>query len=231
MLNRSDTRRAQLNGWPSRMEPGPPVVAVVVSILLATAGCVKEPEPPVIPATPRAVEIIGTPEVTTTTDRVIADFENMDGWCFACYPSEVDGYLTHSFDDEPSHDGDFAAKLVYDFSGARGVTAAAYAMTAHLLPLNWDRLGLWVYGDGSGHWLRAEFVDSTGEKFVGDLAPRVDWEDSWRLCALYQSDLVGLRDEKARRHPPLALTRIYLVVLPTAEHNAGEIYFDTLTVE
>ncbi|MCK4592876.1 hypothetical protein KAU45_00125 [bacterium] len=134
---------------------------------------------------PRPVEISGTPEVTTTTDRVISDFENMDGWCFTCYPSEVDGCLTHSFDDEPSHDGDFAA----------------------------------------------EFVDSTGEKFVGDLAPRVDWEDSWYLCALNRSDLVGLRDEKARRHPPLALTRIYLVVLPTAEHNAGEIYFDTLTVE
>ncbi len=105
-------------------------------------------------ASPRPVEITGVPEVTTTTDRVIADFENMDGWCFACYPSEVDGYLTHSFDDEPSRAGDFAAKLVYDFSGAKGVTAAAYARTAHLLPLNWDRFGLWVCGDGSGYWLR-----------------------------------------------------------------------------
>ncbi len=74
-------------------------------------------------------------------------------------------------------------------------------------------------------------MDSTGKKFVGDLASRVDWEDFWRLCALEQSDLVGLRNEKTRRHPPLALTRSYIVVLPTAEHNAGGIYFDTLTVE
>lgn len=155
-----------------------------------------------IPAAPRPIEITGVPEATTTTERVIADFENLDGWRFACYPSEVDGYLTHSFDDEPGHDGDFAAKLVYDFSGAKGVTAAAYVGMTHLLPLNWDRLDLWVYGDGSGYRLRVEFVDSTGEKFVGDLASRVDWEDSWRLCALEQSGLVGLRDEKTAGIPP-----------------------------
>jgi hypothetical protein len=204
---------------------------VVVLFLSGGPGCKKEIEPPLVPVAPQPVGISETPEVTATTDRVVADFEDMEGWCFTGHPAEVDGYLTHSFDDEPSHDGDYAAKLVYDFSGARGVTAAAYAQTAHLLPLNWDRLSLWVYGDGSGHWLRVEFVDSTGEKFVGNLAPRVDWKDSWRLCVLNQSELVGLRDEKARRHPPLALTRIYLVVLPTGEHDAGAVYFDTLTLE
>jgi len=210
---------------------GPIAALLALMVLLGGAGCVKETEPPVIPVTSRPVELAETPEVTATTDRVIADFEDMDGWGFTSYPAEVDGYLTQSYDDEPSHDGDCAAKLVYDFSKTGGVTAAAYAQTAHLLPLNWDSLSLWVYGDGSGHWLRAEFVDSTGEKFVGNLASRVDWTDSWYLCTLSQSDLVGLRDEKARRHPPLALTRIYLVVLPTGEHDTGELYLDTLTLK
>ncbi|MCX7022188.1 MAG: fimbrillin family protein [bacterium] len=204
---------------------------LALMVLLGGTGCVKETEPPVTTVTSRPVELAATPEVTATTDRVITDFENMDGWGFSSYPVEVDGYLTQSYDDEPSHDGDSAAKLVYDFSKAGDVTAAAYAQTAHLLPLNWDSLSLWVYGDGSGHWLRAEFVDSTGEKFVGNLVSRVDWKDSWCLCTLNQSDLVGLRDEKALRHPPLALTRIYLVVLPTGEHDTGEIYFDTLTLK
>ena len=210
---------------------GRTVATLALMVLLGGAGCVKETEPPVVPVTSRPVELAETPEVTATTDRVIADFEDMDGWGFTGYPGEVDGYLTQSYADEPSHDGDCAARLVYDFTKTGGVTAAAYAQTAHLLPLNWDSLSLWVYGDGSGHWLRAEFVDSAGEKFVGNLAGRVDWKDSWRLCTLNQSDLMGLRDAGARRHPPLALTRIYLVVLPTGEHDSGEIYFDTLTLQ
>lgn len=209
------------------------VLTGLLLLAVAVAGCREEPEPPVItPAreTPPR-EAPTAPEVAATADRVIADFEEMNGWAFSSYPNAVDGYLTHSFGDEPVKEGQYSAKLVYDFSGARGETAAAYAETSHLLPLNWQELSVWVYGDGSDGWLRAEFIDATGAKFVGDLTGAVDWNNSWRECRLRQSDLVGLTDEHARRHPPLALTRIYLVVLPTQNHGAGELYFDTMTLE
>gem|GEM_PF-3888780 len=197
---------------------------------LFAGGCREEPEPIVI--TPIREEVVSeTPLVTATTERVIADFEQLDGWYFVSYPPEVNGYLTQSFGSEPVHDGDFSARMVYDFTQAAGTTAAAYAKTATLLPLNWDELSIWVYGDGSQHWLRAEFIDTTGESFVGDLATQIDWSNSWKLCTIRQSDLLALRNENARRHPPLALTRLYIVVLPGGKHTTGEIFFDSLTLQ
>jgi len=197
---------------------------------LFVGGCREEPEPTVI--TPIREDVISEPTlITATTERVLADFEQLDGWYFVSYPPEVNGYLTQSFGSEPVHEGDFSARMVYDFTAAAGTTAAAYAKTATLLPLNWEELSIWVYGDGSQHWLRAEFVDTTGESFVGDLATQIDWDDSWRLCTIQQSDLLALRNENARRHPPLALTRLYIVVLSGGKHTAGEIFFDSLTLQ
>ncbi len=197
---------------------------------LFVGGCRDEPEPTVI--TPVREDVISEPTlVTATSERVIADFEQLDGWYFVSYPPEVNGYLTQSFGSEPVHEGDFSARMVYDFTGAAGTTAAAYAKTATLLPLNWEELSIWVYGDGSQHWLRAEFIDTTGESFVGDLATQIDWDDSWRLCTIRQSDLLALRNENARRHPPLALTRLYIVVLSGGKHTTGEIFFDSLTLQ
>lgn len=212
-----------------------PLSAVLLVAALAS-GCRDDNggDPPVIvPAreVEPAEETPLAPEVTAYTDRVIADFEEMDGWAFTTHPETVDGYLTQSFGDEPVHEGQFSAKLVYDFAGARDETAAAYAATASLLPLSWDELSIWVYGDGSGHWLRAEFVDSAGVKFVGDLARGIDWRGSWKECRLTQDSLVALREDGQRRHPPLALTRIYLVVLPDGAHDAGEVYLDTMTLQ
>ena len=139
---------------------GRTAATLALMVLLGGAGCVKETEPPVVPVTSRPVELAETPEVTATTDRVITDFEDMDGWGFTGYPGEVDGYLTQSYDDEPSHDGDCAARLVYDFTKTGGVTAAAYAQTAHLLPLNWtaSASGCTATGPGTGcgpsSWIR-----------------------------------------------------------------------------
>jgi hypothetical protein len=45
-------------------------------------------------------------------------------------------------------------------------------------------IGVWVYGNGEGHWLRSEFKDKDNEKFLLDLTPAspgINWSDSWQF--------------------------------------------------
>lgn len=202
------------------------LIVVAVPLALVAVGCrtgVDDGPQPITPARGDDLEV-------TFAGRVIVDFEELDGWAFATYPEGVDGYLTQSFGDQPVHAGQYSARLVYDFTGVPDQTAAAIAETAVLLSLNWQELSLMVYGDGSGHRLRAEFIDSAGVKYAGDLSTSVNWRGSWRECRLAQEALVPVAESGARRRPPLALTRIYLLVLPDGDHNAGEVYLDTMTL-
>lgn len=64
--------------------------------------------------------------------------------------------------------GYHAVKLSYDFTGTIG-TSAAYVnfkdpdgTTGRTLQGLPKKLGLWVYGDGNNHWLRAQVKDSAG---------------------------------------------------------------------
>lgn len=41
-----------------------------------------------------------------------------------------------------------------------------------------EALGMWIYGDGSGHWARLRFVDATGQTLQPN-GPKIDWK-GWR---------------------------------------------------
>ncbi|WP_163580791.1 phosphodiester glycosidase family protein [Gracilibacillus saliphilus] len=99
-------------------------------------------------------------------------------------------YVSVSADLESNQDyvrsGDHSLRLDYDFRGKTG-TSGAYltvkgASNRLEVPGYPMKLGMWVYGDGQGHWLRAQFRDGDGNAFPVDLTgsnPGVDWV-GWR---------------------------------------------------
>ncbi len=114
------------------------------------------------------------------------------------------------------------AGLRYDFSQT-GRTRAAYLRPAAgdlALPGKPLRLGLQVYGDGNGGWLRGQVVDLFGVVQVIDFAREIDWT-GWRHVEA--SMPAGLDF-------PASLRSIYVVETRTDRQYRGALAFDELTV-
>ena len=61
------------------------------------------------------------------------------------------------------HGGSGAAQIAYQFTSTDNDYVAFPRSTATPLPANTTRLGLWVYGDSSGHMLQVQLTDEQGE--------------------------------------------------------------------
>jgi len=108
--------------------------------------------------------------------------------------------------------------LSYDFTSL-DATRAVYLKPPESvsLPEGTGIIGMWVWGDGGGHWLRATAADNAGNKFAVDF-PRMHWT-GWRYVqAGLPSDLVG----------PAWLTQVYLVEFKPETQGAGTVYIDSI---
>ena len=112
-----------------------------------------------------------------STARYLDQFDVGD-WTFRGYPDTVTGDVARVSD--PSHDGHPSVALTYRLDGAG--TRAAYVQTQVPLPGEPSGIALWVYGDGSGAWLRGVFDEQNGDRGTVTLARRVDWT-GWRLVS------------------------------------------------
>ena len=129
---------------------------------------------------------------------------------------------------QPARHGLHSAKLSYDFTGTEG-TSAAYmnfkdVSGAAGRPIDGypKTIGLWVYGDGNDHWLRAQLQDASGAKPTVDFTASggLNW-NGWRyITANIPSNLTE----------PLRLNQIYLVETSDRNKNGGALYFDELRV-
>ncbi|MBE3576233.1 MAG: phosphodiester glycosidase family protein [Limnochordales bacterium] len=84
---------------------------------------------------------------------------------------------------EPVRFGNHSLKLIYDFTGQKG-TSGAYAYTKQNVVLEGypEKIGMWVYGDGKGHWLRAQLRDANNAAIPIDFTDAtngVNWT-GWR---------------------------------------------------
>lgn len=152
------------------------------------------------------VRVVGTARGAGALDQV--------AWSFRGYPGTVAGQLSWAF--APSLRGRPSLRLAFRLEGTG--TRAAYAVTH--LPLMGTPSGivLWVYGDGSGVWLRASYVEATGERKVLTLAPHVTWR-GWRpVTALFPMDTSF----------PVALTSLYVVETDPAWTPSGALYLSGL---
>src|SRR5699024_4692515 len=123
---------------------------------------------------------------------------------------------------DPVRVGDKAVKLTYDYTKGESGTAAAYVKGKNVIPLKGRplELGMWAYGDGREHWLRATLIDGAGEKHTVSFTEenRFDWT-GWRY----------VRAQLPTDAPqPLRLEHVYVAQTNDAKKGKGKVYFDQL---
>ncbi|MFS8666031.1 MAG: phosphodiester glycosidase family protein [Limnochordales bacterium] len=159
-----------------------------------------------------------------TVDRppeVLWGFDEIGGWFATAIRAQA--ALALSGPGEPVLAGAHAAKLTYDLRAGGGGTAAAYVQAPAPVPIPGRprAIGLWVYGDGSGHWLRANYIDGDGNRRVTD------------FTAVGGLDWTGWRWVEAPIDPdaplPILFERVYVVEFEPARQGAGTLYLDQLT--
>ena len=171
--------------------------------------------------------------VTTSVPFAVGQFEqpwltfdNQSGMYHAAIPSAINSSGSFTAVSDPVFRTRKAGKLVYNFSGAPGSEMRiAYGVLGPkpvTIPGKPLGLGLWVYGDGSGHWLRAEVIDANGKPVYVDLAREIDWT-GWKQVKGYFPGGVAY---------PLQLKSIYVVDLPNdpISHDKGTLYFDEFSL-
>lgn len=129
---------------------------------------------------------------------------------------------------EPIYYGHHAAALSYDFVNAESGTSAAYlnftdsdGSKGRSVPGSPTALGLWVYGDGGNHWLRAQLLDSSGGAHTVDLTSTsgFSWK-GWRYVKFNVPSAIKY---------PLKVNQIYIAELKDTNKNRGTVYFDRLS--
>jgi hypothetical protein len=97
-----------------------------------------------------------------------------------------------------------------------------------------DKVGLYVYGDGRGHWLRGEFKDVDNERFLIDFTtatPGIDWTNEWRYIEKsFSTAIPSWVNPNAILTFPVTWMRLYLAETSDAKKDTGSIYFDDFRV-
>ncbi|RNB79342.1 hypothetical protein EDM59_26985 [Brevibacillus nitrificans] len=167
--------------------------------------------------------------VSTTIPFAIGQFEqpwltfdNQVGMYHAANPASISSAGSFGAVTDPVFRTKKAAKLVYNFSGAPASSMriaygvlGANPVTIPGKPLG---LGLWVNGDNSRHWLRAEVIDANGKTVYVDLAKEIDWSGWKQVKGYFPSNAAY----------PLKLKSIYVVDQANdgITHDQGTLYFD-----
>lgn len=152
-------------------------------------------------------------------NKVLVDeFENYEGKSFRAYPDYVKGSFNITSLPDPVYSGNYAGKISYDFSEGTVTRAAYLAFANKTLPAGTNKLGLWIYGQNQGEWLRASIQDASGKESVVDFTKSINW-DGWRWVE------VNLPSGKQ----PFILNTIYVVETDPARKLVGTIYIDELT--
>ncbi|URN94667.1 MAG: S-layer homology domain-containing protein [Candidatus Pristimantibacillus lignocellulolyticus] len=159
---------------------------------------------------------------------VLEDFENGIGNYVAAADRanlfEIDWITDQDF----VRNGNAAVKLSYDFTG-RESTSGAYLQSTGVdtriaIPGYPEKIGMWVYGDGKGHWLRAQLRDGNNAAIAIDFTDQtkgVDWV-GWKYveAAVPAGRTLPLTIEKQVRYMETS----------SAKKDAGAIYIDDITV-
>ena len=172
-----------------------------------------------------STEVAAEMEAVSPSSEIIEEFENLS----SIQASAVRATANLSLVSRPEmiYYGHHAAMLSYDFTGTTG-TSAAYINFKDLngsagrsIPGKPKSMGVWVYGDGGNHWLRAQVQGADGVKTALDLTSStgLSWT-GWKYITF---------SVPANIPAPLKLTQIYVTELKDTNKNSGALYFDRLT--
>ncbi|GAA4889124.1 phosphodiester glycosidase family protein [Tessaracoccus lubricantis] len=151
---------------------------------------------------------------------VVDEMDSMTGWSATKFPAAVGA--TASLAVGQGRDGGNAIALDYSLTGTTATRAAYLAASPNIaLSGTPQKLGVWVYGDGKGAWLRANVYESTGgsAKTI-NVASKIDWT-GWRYVEA---------DIPAGLNMPLRFFRLYVVETNPALQYSGRVLFDGLTL-
>jgi LPXTG-motif cell wall-anchored protein len=111
---------------------------------------------------------------------ILEDFENgIDHWTSsgARYNSVSIRQTTYP---EPARFGNHSLQIDYDFTGTQGTSGVyAYPKEDIIIEGYPEAIGMWMYGDGNGHWVRAQLKDGNNKAFPIDFVLKVDWK-GWK---------------------------------------------------
>lgn len=150
---------------------------------------------------------------------------------FGCWSigDERNGTFTQST--EQSHGGSGSGKLSYDFSSAENDYVVF--MQRNAISGEPTALKIWVYGDGSGHYLNAWIVDNEGQTWQvpfgtvshtgwREMTGRIQVDQNWPW-----THISGPDNEQVDY--PVALRALVLDDANNAYQGEGDIYLDDLT--
>ncbi len=152
---------------------------------------------------------------------VLHGFEDKNNIELTSIRAKVSGRVSQNA--EPVILGTSSYKFEYDMETGEEGTSAAYMNFKEniTVPGKPVEIGVWVYGNGSGNWLRGTYINGNGERKIMNYTSqgKFDW-NGWKYA---YAEIP--KDEKF----PIALEQIYIAE-PTEENKTkGAIYFDNLT--
>ncbi len=126
--------------------------------------------------------------------------------------------------------GAAAGKISYRFAGAGNEYIAFLRSAATPLPAGSTRLGLWVYGDGSGHMLQVQLEDAEGEvlQYRLGFAGTPGWQ---RMTASLSGEVAPgdrITGGDGRLTEPVRLRALIVDDYPNPQAGTGSIWVDEL---
>ncbi|MEV6529869.1 phosphodiester glycosidase family protein [Streptomyces sp. NPDC051639] len=168
----------------------------------------------VITATVRG-HVLRLPTTVGLADVPLSSFADASQWSATAAKATASVSAVDTSDRPGAAPGEKGLRLSYDMTGQPLGTSAAYAVakTPLTVPAGAQRLSLWVRGDGSGHWLRAQ-VRSQGTTNVPlTFALNVDWTGWRRVEGAIPTGFTA----------PLTIERVYLVQTDPSLRTAGSV--------
>lgn len=161
---------------------------------------------------------------------VLVDFESSKGLALRSknvVPDSVS--FSQTSRPHPIRFGAFSGRVTYDFTGQTGHSSVSLDLlnekgeVGRAIPGQPRKFGIWVYGDGQGHWLRLVTTDGAENRRNFDFTPLggLDWI-GWRYVTL---------DVPPNTVYPLTVLSLVLIEPNEANKNAGTIYFDNFRAE
>lgn len=122
--------------------------------------------------------------------------------------------------DTISKTGKSSIKLSYDFTGMTG-TSGAYIEAVKPITIKGSpkKIGMWVYGDGQGHWLRMQLKDGNNQEVQLDFTKNLDWT-GWKY--------VEASLPQGLKTPLTIVAPLRYMEVNDSNKNSGVIYIDQI---
>lgn len=157
---------------------------------------------------------------------VIEDFEDgISGWIATRTKIPAGGLvMSEETNEEYVMFGKKSLKLEYNMAGGLSGTAGCYLKADPPIQIEGypTAIGMWVYGDGKGHWLRGMLQDGTGDNFDMDFTPRnvgVNWV-GWKYVE------AAIPQDKTL--PLYISTPVRYIETDNHKKSAGVLYIDNI---